>query len=71
MPLNAFTACDVYILKRVARSSLRSAGFDNITEWIKSSNKYLLQQFFKREIIFKAGEYLIKKYHRRPGIYKL
>ena len=39
--------------------------------WIKRSNKYLPQQFFKRQIIFKAREYLIKKYHRRPGIYKL
>ena len=42
------------------RSWLQSAGFDN-TEWIKHSNKYLPQQFFKRQIIFKAREYLIKK----------
>ena len=60
MPLNVFTACVVYILKRVVRSWLQSAGFDN-TEWIKRSNKYLPQQFFKRQIIFKAREYLIKK----------
>ena len=39
--------------------------------WIKRSNKYLPQQFFKCQIILKAREYLIKKYHRRPGISKL
>ena len=38
---------------------LQSASFDN-TEWIKSSNKYLSQQFFKCQIIFKAREYLRK-----------
>lgn len=31
------------------------------TEWIKRSNKQLPQQFFKRQIIFKEREYLIKK----------
>ena len=58
-PVNAFTACNVFILKRVVHSWLQSADFNNV-EWIKSSNKYLPQQFFKRQIIFKAREYLIK-----------
>ena len=35
-------------------------GFDN-TEWIRRSLNYLPQQFFTRQIIFKAREYLIKK----------